>query len=129
MSSEQIQKTCPVIGVHDVRAAVRHLVERFGFTERSVFEPVLDEGAVYGIVERDGAELHVQIRRRPLRGGPREGIEGDVYFRIRDADAMHDELVGRGVTIHRGLQDEQYGMRDFTAEGPEGYRFTFGAPL
>ena len=128
--AEEVWQSCPVLGVRDVRGAVAHLVERFGFQELSVYDGVAaDEGAVYGIVSRNGVEVHLQIRRRPLRGGDRESIEADVYFRVADADAMHSELVERGAEIFRALQDEPYGMRDFTAHGPEEYRFTFGSPL
>ena len=130
MADEGSWNACPTLGVHDVRGAVKHLVERFGFEEVTVLDGVVaDEGAVYGIVKRNGAELHLQIRRRPLRGGDRESIEGDVYFRVTDADAVHGELVEHGAEIFRALQDSPYGMRDFTAQGPEGYRFTFGSPL
>jgi uncharacterized glyoxalase superfamily protein PhnB len=121
---------CPVLGVRDVRSAVEHFAKLFGFEVMSVFDGVLaDEGAVYGIVRRGGAEIHLQIRRRPLWSAPRESIEGDVYVRIDDADALHAELESRGAEIVRPLRDEPYGQRDFTAAGPEGLRLTFGSAL
>ena len=66
---------------------------------------------------------------RPLWTAPREGIESDVYVRVPDADRLHEEFVKRGAEVLRAPLDEPYGMRDFTAAGPEGHRLTSGAPL
>jgi uncharacterized glyoxalase superfamily protein PhnB len=121
---------CPVLGVRNVRGAVEHFADRLGFEVRGVFEGVVpDEGAVYGIVERGGAEIHLQIRRHPLWTGQRESIEGDVYVRVDDATRLHAELVRRGATILRPPGDQTCGQRDFVVEGPEGLRLSFGSPL
>lgn len=129
MSASDSWAMCPTLGVRDVRAAVDHFERYFGFEVVNVFEPSRDEGVVYGIVRRSGAEVHLQIRRRPLWAAAREGIESDVYVRVSDVDRLHEELLGRGAEVLRAPQDEPYGMRDFTASGPEGLRLTFGAPL
>jgi len=129
MASDAVSSICPVLGVRDVRAAVRHLVDTLGFEEVAVFEPPGDGEAVYAIIRRGAAEIHLQIRRRELRGGARESIECDAYVRVEDADALHADVVGRGAVVHFELCDQDYGMRDFTVEGPEGHRIAFGAPL
>lgn len=51
------------------------------------------------------------------------------YFFVPDASALYDEFVGKGVRIHRPIQDEAYGLRDFTIETPDGHRLTFGSEL
>ena len=120
---------CPVLGVSDVSAAAEFFRSKLGFEVSSIFEPLADEGAVYAIVERGEAEVHLQIRRRPLWSAPRERIENDAYVRVPDARALRDDLVARGAALHRDIEDAGYGMRDFTVEGPEGLRLTFGSRL
>jgi hypothetical protein len=43
-------------------------------------------------------------------------------------DELYAEYQQRNVKIHRPLQDEAYGVRDFTIETPDGYRLAFGTP-
>lgn len=130
ISSQSIQM-CPILGVRDVRKAVGLFCDVFGFTISNVLDGVdLDEGAaVYGIVERDGAEIHLQIRRRDIWTGERAPIENDVYVRVTDADALYEEFIKRGAKILRAPMDEPYGMRDFIVAGPEHHRLAFGSPL
>ena len=130
MPTDREWRACPMLGVRDVRAATDYMVKRLGFELGSLFEGVAaDGGAIYSILRRDGMEVHLQIRRRPLWSAPREGIETDIYVRVPDADAVHADLVARGAVLVRPLQDEPYGMRDFTVEGPEGHRIAFGSDL
>ena len=88
-----------------------------------------EEAAVYAILDRDGTEIHLQIRRREIFADKRESLESDAYFFVPDADALHAELVGRGASILRPPQDEPYGLRDFAVEDLEGHRLLFGTPL
>ena len=46
---------------------------------------------------------------------------------VADVDAVHAELKDK-VTMHRDIQDEPYGMRDFTIELPFGARIAFATP-
>ena len=41
-------------------------------------------------------------------------------------DALHDRAVAAGATIVRGLRDEEYGSRGFSATDPEGNLWSFG---
>lgn len=121
---------CPILGVNDVQAEATHFEQILGFDVINVLDGVdPDEPAVYGIIKRGDAELHLQIRRRSLFEGDRESIESDVYVRVEDAASLHEELVRTGATIVRGLRDELYGMRDFAVVTPEGHRLVFGSPL
>ena len=121
--SQESWKMCPVLGVRDVGAASDAFENRLGFSVATELE------GVYAIARRGGAEIHLQIRRRLLWTGPREGIENDVYIRVDDVDAVHADLVRRGAEILRAPADQEYGMRDFIVAAPEGYRLSFGAPL
>lgn len=129
MTTQSI-RMCPILGVRDVRAAVALFSDALGFTVRDVLDDGgSTEGAVYGIVERDGAEIHLQIRRRNIWSGERAPIENDVYVRVANVDSLYEEFSARGAKIVRAPMDEPYGMRDFVVAGPEHYRLVFGSPL
>ncbi len=122
-------RVAPILGFRDVRKAAEYYRDVLGFDVRNVLDGVGEEGAIYEILDRVWIEIHLQIRRREIFVDKRESIESDVYFFVPDADALHTELVGRGVSILRPPQDEPYGLRDFTIEDLEGHRLVFGTPL
>lgn len=121
----------PVLGCRDVAAAAEWFQTALGFScPGGVTRPPGEEGdAVYAIVERAGAPVHLQIRRRPVFVAERPSFEGDGYLFVDDADALHAEFAAGGVTVLRAPQDEPYGLRDFTIATPDGHRLAFGAPL
>ena len=49
-----------------------------------------------------------------------------VYVVTDKPDALHDRAVAAGATIVRGLRDEEYGSRGFSATDPEGNLWSFG---
>jgi uncharacterized glyoxalase superfamily protein PhnB len=111
---------------------VAYYCEKLGFEcPDGVFVGVgdTDEGGVYAILRRDGARVHLQIRRGPWREGARPGIESDVYFYVADADALHAEFEKRGASVFRKPVDNPYGLRDFVVEDLDGNRLLFGSPL
>jgi uncharacterized glyoxalase superfamily protein PhnB len=123
----------PILGCRDVRTTAYYFRDVLGFhldPETGVFDGVdANEGAVYAIVDRERVRIHLQIRRRDVFAGPREGIESDAYVYVDDADALHEEYAGKAVTIVRAIEDAPYGFRDFTIEDPEGHRIVFGSPI
>ena len=120
----------PMLGVRDVRKSADYYQSVLGFhcAPDGIFGGVGDEGAVYAILRREGILIHLQIRRRPLHLDARQDHEGDAYFYVGDVDALYAEYRQRNVKIHRPLQDEEYGVRDFTIETPDGHRLAFGTP-
>lgn len=53
----------------------------------------------------------------------------NVYVRVEDVDAAHDELVARGTPLDYGLCDQPYGMREFGVQDPDGHDIGFGRPI
>jgi len=41
---------------------------------------------------------------------------------VENADNLHDELKGRGISIARGLEDAPWGHRSFGIDDPDGFR-------
>ena len=118
----------PTTRCKDTRTLIDFLVAAFGFEEQFT---VPGEGG-RGII-------HAQIRW-PGGGGGRlgdaEGGHADhlalpsgpvsIYVVTDEPDALHDRAVAAGATIVRGLRDEEYGSRGFSAADPEGNVWSFG---
>ena len=118
----------PTTRCKDTRALIDFLVAAFGFEEQFT---VPGEGGT-GII-------HAQIRWPGGGGvmlGDAEGGDSDhlalpsgpisVYVLTDEPDALHDRAVTAGATIIRGLSDEEYGSRGFSATDPEGNVWSFG---
>ena len=46
-------------------------------------------------------------------------------IQVEDADSLHDELIKRGISIARGLEDAPWGHRSFGIDDPDGFRIWF----
>ena len=118
----------PSIRCGDTRALIDFLVAAFGFEEQ------------FSVPGEDGKGIiHAQIRW-PGGGGVMLGdaVGGDafhlslpfgpvsIYVVTDQPDALHDRAVAVGATIVRGLRDEDYGSRGFSATDPEGNLWSFG---
>ncbi|AKE89296.1 MULTISPECIES: VOC family protein [Rhodococcus] len=117
----------PCLSYTDARAAIRFLVDAFGFTEN----------AVYGDGDRvDHAELRWPHGGGVMlgsagRGGPIETPAGTgcIYLVAPDAtavDTLHERAVAAGATIVVALHDTDYGSHDFTCRDPQGVYWSFG---
>ncbi|PMS13929.1 VOC family protein [Trinickia caryophylli] len=51
------------------------------------------------------------------------------YLHVANADALHDELVGRGAIILQPPADRPHGMREFLVGTPDGHRMMIGQHL
>lgn len=50
----------------------------------------------------------------------------NVYFWMSDAEALYEELRGRGAIIDYELCDQPYGCREFGIQDLDGYDIAFG---
>lgn len=119
----------PILAYRDCRAAIRFLVDAFGF----------EETAVYAADGDDDVIVHAELRW-PGGGGIMLGSAGtgqepfsdrpagaaSIYIVTAEPDALHDRAVAAGAGIARALRDEDYGSRGFTARDPEGNLWSFG---
>lgn len=126
------KRVSPILGVRDVPAAAAYYCDQLAFTidpETGLFVADPDEGPVYAIVSMGDAVVHLQVRRREVFAGPREEIETDVFIVVADVDHLYERHRQAGVAIHRPIEDEPYGMRDYCIETPDGHRIAFGSPI
>ncbi len=121
----------PILRSANVADTVEYYTSVLGFEcPNGVFQGVdTDEGGIYALLSRDGAGLHIQIRREERHTPSRERIASDAYFYVDDAEALEHEFRSKGATIHRPIaRDNAYGLIDFVVEDPEGNRLVFGSP-
>ncbi|NKE59256.1 glyoxalase [Lentzea sp. PSKA42] len=121
--------TCwPTLSYRDAPAAIRFLVEAFGFKEHLVV-PGEAEGEVVHCElvwpEGGGVMLGSTVRSVGEVEATKEGA-GSVYVVTDRPDEIHAQCTARGAVEIRGLRDEDYGSRGFTVADPEGNRWSFG---
>jgi uncharacterized glyoxalase superfamily protein PhnB len=118
----------PTLRYADARAAIRFLVDAFGFEE-----VVSYAGATEDVV------AHAELRG-PSGGGVMLGSAsrsdsavaelppgvGSIYTVIEDPDTLFARATAAGATVVRELTDQDYGSREFTVRDPEGVFWSFG---
>jgi uncharacterized glyoxalase superfamily protein PhnB len=118
----------PTVNYRDARAAIRFLVDAFGFHQTLV---------VPG--EAEGSIQHAELRW-PEGGGVMLGTadpEGGEFKRMPigsagayvvtdDPDGVYKRALEAGASVVRELVDEDYGSRGFTVRDPEGNLWSFG---
>lgn len=118
----------PALRYRDAPAALRFLVEAFGFVE-----VVSYAGA------DDGTIAHAELAW-PEGGGlmlgsvlPTSAIAdvppgtGSVYVVTSDPDGLFARATAAGAGVVREVTDQDYGSREFTVRDPEGVHWSFGS--
>lgn len=111
---EQFYQGAPVLLVPDVPATAAFYRRVLGFRS--------DPGTgtpEYTVVWRDNAALHL-ARGEHVPSGVR------LFFRVRDVNVLHQEVVGRGVAIDVPIETRAYGVRDFSIRDPNGVMIVLG---
>lgn len=123
-------RIAPVLGCDDVQRVAEWFRDTLGFSlePTSVFRIDPDGPVTYAIVERDGIGVHLQLSPDSAPRSISDDNAYDAYATVTAVDALHDEFVARGAKVVQPLEDQPYGMRDFSVESPEGHRVFFGAP-
>ena len=130
MTATQTQKTVwPCLNYRDARAAIRFLVEAFGFEER----------CAYAADDSQEVVVHAELRW-PEGGGVMLGSAGrgespfsqlptggaSVYAVTDEPDALFARATAAGAEVIQELRDEDYGSRGFSVRDPEGNLWSFG---
>ncbi len=114
--SGQLMEFLPGLPLTDVAAGIEYYRRVLGF---HVNYAQSDLGVMY----RDDATL-LLLQRKPEHSGV---AWCEAY--VRDADALHAELVGRGAKLLGEPVSHPWGLRDFHALDLEGNRITFAQPF
>ena len=113
----------PTIRYHDAAAAIDFLERAFGLERKAVHE---NEDGTIGHAELTHGRGMVMVGSSG-HGDPQfENGRTSVYVVVDDPDALHERATAAGAEISRGLTDQDYGSREFTAKDPEGNVWSFG---
>ena len=113
----------PILIYADVARAIDWLKDAFGFAERlragrggvvSHAQLIVGDGAL--MVGRQGAEY------RPPRAGE---VQQYVLVTVEGVDEHFERAKRAGARIVEAPHDTPFGERQYTAEDPEGHRWTF----
>jgi predicted enzyme related to lactoylglutathione lyase len=112
---KQFVQGAPVLHVPDVSATATYYRDVLGFTW-----DFGDES--YAVVWRDNSAIHF-VRDE---GNPR-GVH--LFQWVKDVDAYHTEIVGRGAEVAMAPRDQPYGLREFGVRDINGVGILFGQDI
>lgn len=128
MAEAQLVRGAPYFPVADVVEAAGYYERVFGFRA----EYAGGNPPRFAIVSRDGLGIMFRMVEDASKIVPNEAQGGtwDAFFWVRDAEALHEELRGRGaVVVYGPLVQEEYSMKEFAVRDANGYVLGFGQPL
>jgi uncharacterized glyoxalase superfamily protein PhnB len=125
----------PCVNYRDAPAAIRFLVEAFGFEQRCAYT---GEGDAY-TGEGDAVIAHAELAW-PEGGGVMLGSAdraesvfsqrptgaASLYVVTDAPDALFERAMAAGAELLREMRDEEYGSRGFSVRDPEGNFWSFG---
>jgi catechol 2,3-dioxygenase-like lactoylglutathione lyase family enzyme len=114
--SRQLMQMLPGIPLTDVAAGVDYYQRILGFHVNYVQSDL-------GVMDRDDVTILLIQRKEP-----HSGVAWCEAY-VRDADALHAELVGRGANVQGEPVSHPWGLRDFHVLDLEGNRITFAQPF
>ena len=124
----QLLRSAPYFPVADLEQSAAHYERVFGFHR----DYVGGTPPEFAILSRDGLAIMLRVVAAPQQISPneRQGGTWDVFFWVRDAEALHDELKANGADVAYGpIVQESYRMKEFAVRDCEGYVLGFGQPL
>lgn len=123
--SKEVFGATPIFRVPDARAAADYYRDFLGFSPTfSMGEP-----PTFCKVERGPVAIFLFQTPDTAANTYRSALSekfADLYVFVKDVDAIHAELSGRGADCLAEPKDYSYGMRDFNIRDLNGYILTFG---
>ena len=130
MASWTAPDVIPSFRYRDAAAAIDWLERAFGFERHAVHGG--ENGRIEHAELRLGSGMIMLGSARETDGWPSRtpdqlgGVTGGTYVIVDDPDAHFERARAAGAEIVRGLTDQDYGSRDYSARDPEGYLWSFG---
>lgn len=110
----QCKQLHPVLQVEDVSASVEFYCDILGFEVGFMFDPPTIAGVNLGDVS-----IHLEL-------GTPSPAGSSIYFVVTDVDALYGFYNSNSVEILFDLEDQEYGLRDFSIKDNSGYVLSFG---
>ena len=109
----------PVLHCASSIAAEEFYCKHLGFRQDFAYRPFGGDDPCYMGLVRDTVELH--LSSFPGDGGP----HGVVFVSVKDVDALHDDLIARGVPIALAPTEQSWGNREMYINDPDGNSIRF----
>ena len=122
----RLEGLAPVLVVPEVEESLEYYREKLGFETRE-WEP---SPAQYGYAERDDCHIHFNHGEQPRPN--HEVVQPDlfdIYMRVDDVNALHEELEGRGADLLHAPIERPWNMLEIRVQDPNGYILAFGQLL
>ncbi|MBZ0137666.1 MAG: VOC family protein [Planctomycetes bacterium] len=107
MSEVRFNQVAPAFAARDFEALVTFYRDVMGFAENY-------KTGVYAVLSRDAVQIHLYPERDGKVGG-----HNSAYFFIDGVDAFYESVKDRVNVVHP-ISDQEYGLRDFLMQDPEG---------
>lgn len=122
MESDQFRGTITVLPVRDIAESCAWYARTLGLETIYQHEGIYEgEETNYAIMARDGVQVHLILdESQPDAEAWTQAGNGYLYLKVRDVDAMFDEVTSRGVEVQRGMATENWGARAFLLTDPTG---------
>jgi predicted enzyme related to lactoylglutathione lyase len=126
--TKQRWSVAPYFIVDDVVATADFYRDKLGFQcDRFWGEP-----PCFTMVYRSGITIMLSQPEktgvmRPNSATVGDDIVWDAYIWVDNADALYEEIKGKGVQIVRDICDQPYNCRDFDVQDCNGYTLCFGS--
>jgi len=124
----QLLCSAPYFPVADIARSVLHYESVLGFR----CDYLGGKPARFAILSRDGLSIMLRHVPAPERIVPneRQGGTWDVFFWVRDARSLFEELKTKGTqVVYEPVVQEEYGMLEFAVRDGDGYVLGFGQDL
>jgi uncharacterized glyoxalase superfamily protein PhnB len=119
----------PLLAVRNMKETIEFYMNTLGFKMGMAFPDA--DNPEYADLSKDGVVLmFIPAKDHGIGSGEKLGIGVYLYMEIDgDIDEYYAELKGKGVKIVTDIQDEPYGVRDFSIEDINGYKLAFNRRL
>jgi catechol 2,3-dioxygenase-like lactoylglutathione lyase family enzyme len=128
MADAKLESSAAILLVRDIVGAAHYYRDRLGFT----FDRFWGEPPNFVILFRDSCRLMLHLAPHSHVIVPHWRISKgmwNVYFWVRDADALFAEFKRRGARVDYEIHDKPYGVREFGIQDLDGYDIGFGCPI
>lgn len=113
------RQAIPVLHVSGSAVAEEFYCVKLGFRQEFAYRPFGGVDPCYMGLARDEARIHVS-------SFPGDGVSGGVVFLVvEDVDALHFELVAKGVVIDLKPTDQSWGNREMYVKDADGNSIRF----
>ncbi|MEP7272536.1 MAG: VOC family protein [Acidobacteriota bacterium] len=126
--SAQLLRSAPYFPVADIERSATHYEQVLGFHR----DYTGGAPPQFAILSRDGLEIMLKLVSEPGKISPneRQGGTWDVFFWVRDAQVLHDELrANQADVVYGPIVQKEYQMLEFAVRDVDGYVLGFGQSL